>query len=316
MSPLVWDLGHIAAFEDLWLVHRFGGEPLLRDDLADVYDAFETPRAGRGELPFLGPGEAREYLDEVRARDARADRRSAGSATAPARAGDPPRAAAQRDDAPDAPARAPRPATSPSAATHGAATGGRSRAPTGLELIEIPAGECTIGAARGRLRLRQRAPPPPHRRARLPDRPHPDHQRHLPDVRRGRRLRAPRVVVGRGLGVEGGVRHHPTRGLDGGPGRRVAPGQARAARPAPARRPRLLVRGRRLRPRARRPPPHRDRVGEGGDLGPGAGAAPAFPWGDEPPVPGVHANVDHVGGGPAPAGAHPGRRLAVRLPRR
>ena len=50
MSPLVWDLGHIAAFEDLWLVHRYGGRPLLRDELADVYDAFETPRADRGEL--------------------------------------------------------------------------------------------------------------------------------------------------------------------------------------------------------------------------------------------------------------------------
>src|SRR5947209_9852023 len=68
MSPLVWDLGHIAAFEDLWLAHRHGGLPLLRDDLADVYDAFETPRAGRGDLPFLGPAAAREYLDEVRAR--------------------------------------------------------------------------------------------------------------------------------------------------------------------------------------------------------------------------------------------------------
>src|SRR5436309_10191393 len=68
MSPLVWDLGHIAAFEDLWLVHRYGGRPLLRDDLADVYDAFETPRAGRGELPFLRPEPAREYLQEVRAR--------------------------------------------------------------------------------------------------------------------------------------------------------------------------------------------------------------------------------------------------------
>jgi iron(II)-dependent oxidoreductase len=68
MSPLVWDLGHIAAFEDLWLVHRFGRRPLLRDDLADVYDAFETPRAGRGDLPFLAPEPAREYLDEVRAR--------------------------------------------------------------------------------------------------------------------------------------------------------------------------------------------------------------------------------------------------------
>src|SRR4051794_10835360 len=57
MSPLAWDLGHIAAFEDLWIAHRHAGEPLLRDDLADVYDAFETPRAGRGDLPFLGAQE-------------------------------------------------------------------------------------------------------------------------------------------------------------------------------------------------------------------------------------------------------------------
>jgi gamma-glutamyl hercynylcysteine S-oxide synthase len=68
MSPLVWDLGHIAAFEDLWLPHRYGGRPMLRADLVDVYDAQETPRAHRGELPFLGPSEAREYLSEVRAR--------------------------------------------------------------------------------------------------------------------------------------------------------------------------------------------------------------------------------------------------------
>jgi gamma-glutamyl hercynylcysteine S-oxide synthase len=75
MSPLVWDLGHIAAFEDLWLVHRLGGEPMLRGDLAEVYDAFETPRAGRGELPFLRPEPAREYLDAVRERAVAALRR-------------------------------------------------------------------------------------------------------------------------------------------------------------------------------------------------------------------------------------------------
>jgi iron(II)-dependent oxidoreductase len=68
MSPLVWDLGHIAAFEDLWLGHRYGGLSLLRPDLMDVYDAFETPRAGRGDLPFLRTEEAREYLESVRAR--------------------------------------------------------------------------------------------------------------------------------------------------------------------------------------------------------------------------------------------------------
>jgi iron(II)-dependent oxidoreductase len=68
MSPLVWDLGHIAAFEDLWLVHRFGERPLLRRDLAEVYDAFETPRCARGDLPFLRPDAARDYLAEVRER--------------------------------------------------------------------------------------------------------------------------------------------------------------------------------------------------------------------------------------------------------
>ena len=68
MSPLVWDLGHIAAFEDLWLVHRHGGRPLLHEELADVYDAFETPRAGRGDLPFLPAPEARDYLRKVRDR--------------------------------------------------------------------------------------------------------------------------------------------------------------------------------------------------------------------------------------------------------
>jgi iron(II)-dependent oxidoreductase len=68
MSPLAWDLGHIAAFEDLWLVHRHGGRALLHGELLDVYDALETPRAGRGELPFLSPGAAREYLDQVRER--------------------------------------------------------------------------------------------------------------------------------------------------------------------------------------------------------------------------------------------------------
>ncbi|HEY5142657.1 MAG TPA: SUMF1/EgtB/PvdO family nonheme iron enzyme [Solirubrobacteraceae bacterium] len=68
MSPLVWDLGHIAAFEDLWIVHRHGGEEMLREDLAELYDAFETPRAQRGDLPFLRTGEAREYLAAVRER--------------------------------------------------------------------------------------------------------------------------------------------------------------------------------------------------------------------------------------------------------
>ena len=67
-SPLAWDLGHIAAFEDLWLCHRAGGLAPLRPDMWEVYDATETPRSGRGELDFLPVREARVFMDEVRAR--------------------------------------------------------------------------------------------------------------------------------------------------------------------------------------------------------------------------------------------------------
>jgi iron(II)-dependent oxidoreductase len=70
MSPLVWDLAHIAAYEDLWLTHRYGGLPLLRPDLAELYDAFETPRSVRGEIELLDPEQARAYLWDVRTRSA------------------------------------------------------------------------------------------------------------------------------------------------------------------------------------------------------------------------------------------------------
>ncbi len=68
LSPLVWDLGHIAAYEDLWLAHRHGGLPLRRADLAALYDAFETPRAVRGDLEILNRAEAEAELAAVRDR--------------------------------------------------------------------------------------------------------------------------------------------------------------------------------------------------------------------------------------------------------
>ena len=143
MSPLVWDLAHIAAYEDLWLVHRFGERPLLREDLAAMYDAFETPRAVRGDLPLLNPAQAHEYLDEVRERALEViDERGIGDGVLHEMVL---RHEHQHDetmlqtlllarlDGYELAGRRPMPA-SPNP-TH-----------TGLELIDIPAGECTIGA--------------------------------------------------------------------------------------------------------------------------------------------------------------------------
>lgn len=64
LSPVIWDLAHIAAFADLWLADALGRE-LIREDLAITYDAGATPRAGRGALELLDHAGARDYLARV-----------------------------------------------------------------------------------------------------------------------------------------------------------------------------------------------------------------------------------------------------------
>ena len=191
MSPLVWDLGHIAAFEDLWIVHRFGGESLLREELADVYDAFETPRAGRGDLPFLRPPEARDYLQEVRERALEViERRGVGDGiiaelivrheqqhtetmlqTIQL---------AQLEGLSEFTAAGP-------AGLGGTGTGATPGSRRGALAHRSgarrdPGRPVPHRRSRRRLCLRQRAAPSSHRRPRVPDRPHADHQRHVPDV--------------------------------------------------------------------------------------------------------------------------------------
>ncbi len=68
LSPLAWDLGHIANFEELWLVQTIGEREPLHGDLGRFYDAIENPRRARGELPILRDAELRSYLGEVRER--------------------------------------------------------------------------------------------------------------------------------------------------------------------------------------------------------------------------------------------------------
>jgi gamma-glutamyl hercynylcysteine S-oxide synthase len=67
-SPLVWDLAHIAHYEELWLIRNLGSGGAVDEARDDVYDAFRHPRHERSELELLGPGEAREYAADVRRR--------------------------------------------------------------------------------------------------------------------------------------------------------------------------------------------------------------------------------------------------------
>jgi iron(II)-dependent oxidoreductase len=68
MSPLVWDLAHIANQEELWLLREVGGREPMHPEIDPLYDAFEHPRSERPTLPLLPPEQARAYGHEVRGR--------------------------------------------------------------------------------------------------------------------------------------------------------------------------------------------------------------------------------------------------------
>ncbi len=67
MSPILWDLGHIAHFEELWLVRNLAG-PVEFVEMPGVYNPFENPRAVRGGLPLPGKVEMVALLAEIRGR--------------------------------------------------------------------------------------------------------------------------------------------------------------------------------------------------------------------------------------------------------
>ena len=66
MSPIAWDLGHIANFEEIWLVQHVGRRGPLRDELGPIYDQFVAPRRDRGKLPYLRSEDCLDYMQAVR----------------------------------------------------------------------------------------------------------------------------------------------------------------------------------------------------------------------------------------------------------
>lgn len=303
MSPLVWDLGHIAAFEDLWLVHRYGQRPLLREDLADTYDAFETPRAKRGELRFLRPSQAREYMAEVRERTlAVIDERGVADVHEMIVRHEQQHnetmlqtleLACLRDYEPAGCTTLP---TSPSPAN------------TGLEMVQIPAGPCTIGA-------------PEHGFAYDNERP-----RHRTDVRGFLIGQSPVTNATYLTFVEGGGYERREWWSDEGwawkeqydisrPGQWTADGGAEwrlgVLVPIDPNRPVAHVswfeadafaraHGARL--------PTEIEWEKAATWDQESGRARRYPWGDGPPIPCLHANVDQLGGGTAPVAGYPAGR--------
>ena len=58
MSPILWDLGHIAHFEELWLTRNLDG-PIEFVEMPGLYNPFEHPRSTRGGARASRPGARR-----------------------------------------------------------------------------------------------------------------------------------------------------------------------------------------------------------------------------------------------------------------
>lgn len=67
MSPILWDLGHIAHFEELWLTRNLDG-PIEFVEMPGLYNPFEHSRSERASLPLPGLSECWEIMDEIRGR--------------------------------------------------------------------------------------------------------------------------------------------------------------------------------------------------------------------------------------------------------
>ena len=67
MSPILWDLGHIVAFEDLWLTENLDG--VIRfSEMPGMFNPFEHPRRTRAALPLPSLAALREEMRSVRHR--------------------------------------------------------------------------------------------------------------------------------------------------------------------------------------------------------------------------------------------------------
>jgi len=64
MSPIAWDLGHIAQFEEQWLVPA--ASRAARSEASSLYDALATPRAERSKLRLPSVSELWQRLGRVR----------------------------------------------------------------------------------------------------------------------------------------------------------------------------------------------------------------------------------------------------------
>ena len=64
VNPLIWEIGHLAWFQERWLLRR-AGDPSIRGDADALYDSFQVPHDTRWDLPIPSRAQTLVYVRAV-----------------------------------------------------------------------------------------------------------------------------------------------------------------------------------------------------------------------------------------------------------
>ncbi|MCZ6632178.1 MAG: selenoneine synthase SenA [bacterium] len=68
VNPPLWEIGHMAWFQEKWVLRQAGQEPMIRDDVDALYDSIAIAHDTRWSLPLPSREDTLKYLYEVRDR--------------------------------------------------------------------------------------------------------------------------------------------------------------------------------------------------------------------------------------------------------
>src|SRR5437879_2997826 len=66
INPFLWEIGHVAYFQEYWVLRHANGEPPMLPDSDAWYDSAQVPHDTRWNLPLPARSATIGYLEAVR----------------------------------------------------------------------------------------------------------------------------------------------------------------------------------------------------------------------------------------------------------
>src|ERR1700674_755429 len=65
VNPLRWEIGHLAWFQEFWILRNLGGQPPILKQGDGLYDSARVAHETRWDLPLLERDETLAYMQQV-----------------------------------------------------------------------------------------------------------------------------------------------------------------------------------------------------------------------------------------------------------